>query len=199
MQEPDLKKMWRTWIRIERGKNSVFKSFQDTIREKIQPFLQLEKNGEISWFYFLCHDKENPPDPANLYFEVRFTTDRKNPKEFLREYCVDTDRYSPGTTIPGIDEKLLEGGDIRKAWRIIGEQSEFIINFVCSYKKEIEIPPKQIAQFMHFIMNPLRYGQKSLFFPKATDEKMEYILEHPVRNPGITQIASVLGDEWWLF
>jgi hypothetical protein len=70
------------------------------------------------------------------------------------------------TSISGIDEKILDGEDIKKAWRIIGEQSEFMINLVCSHRENIEIPPKQIAQFMHFFMNALAYGGKCWFFPK---------------------------------
>jgi hypothetical protein len=184
--------MWRTWIQIEIRDNSLFKSFQDTIREKLQPILQLQKSGKINWFYFLFHSKHN--DPNNLYFDVVFTTE-SDPKDILPNYCIDTAKIPPMMEIDGVDEKLLEGEDIRKAWRIIGEQSEFMINLVCSHQENVEIPPAQIAQFMHFFMNQLGYGKKSLFFPKAPIDRMKIV----VSQPSMKQMTVYLGGEMRLF
>jgi hypothetical protein len=158
--------MWRTWIKIEMGNHSPFKSFQDTIRVKVSPFLQLKNNGHINWFYFLFHPK--PDDSTNYYFDVVFTTDEDNANSFLPEYCIGTEKINPTSSILGIDVGILEDTDIREAWKIIGEQSEFIIDLVLSHKKDLEIHPKQIAQFMHYFMNPLGYGMKSVFLPRGT-------------------------------
>ena len=157
--------MWRTWIKIEIVNQSPFKSFQDTIRMKIYPLLQLQKNGQINWFYFLFHPK--PDDPTNFYFDIVFTTDKVNPNSFLPEYCISTEKINPLNSIYGIDVGLLKDADIGEAWKIIGEQSEFIINFVRSHKADTEIHARQIAQFMHFFMNPLGYGMKSIFLPRG--------------------------------
>ena len=123
---------------------------------------QLGKTGEINWYYFLYHN--NPEDLGNHYFDVVFTTDREDPNNFLPGYCVDTQKIPPMTKISGIDETILEGQDIAQAWRIIGEQSEFIINLVRAHTENCEIHPQQIAQFMHFFMNALGLGHKSIFF-----------------------------------
>jgi hypothetical protein len=186
--EPDLNKMWRTWIIIHPGKEPIRKVFQDTIRLKLQHILQLQKKGKISWFYFLWHQKAD--DPANLYFEITFTTDSNDPDDFLPEYCIDTKKIPPDESISGIDESLLVGEDIKEAWRIIGEQSEFIINMVCSHKGNVEIPPPQIAQFIHFFMNPLGYDGNLLFFPKAHPAAMEALISQP-----IFQMRDILGGE----
>lgn len=170
MQEPDLNKMWRTWIKIDRGKGSIFKCFQDTIRRKLEPILQLRKRGEIDWFYFLFHSK--PDDPTNQYFDVVFTTDRESLNDLLPEYCTTGEKISPMTSISGIDMSILNAEDIKKAWGIIGEQSEFMIDFVCSHNENNEIHPEQIAQFMHFFFNSLGYGGHCLFFPEAFGEKV---------------------------
>jgi hypothetical protein len=179
--------MWRTWIRIESGDQPTFKMFQDTIRQRMQPILQLQKNGEINWFYFLYHSKHD--DPTNFYFDVVFTTERKAPNEILPEYCIGTQKIPPITSISGIDEKILLDEDIGKAWRIIGEQSEFMINMVCSHRENTEIPPIHIAQFMHFFMNQLGYGQKSLFFPGAHPDRISQVL---------SQVAAI-GGSWIRF
>jgi hypothetical protein len=117
----------------------------------------------IDWFYFLFHQK--PDDLANCYFDVIFTTNEKDPSAFLPKHCIDTHKIPPMLSISGIDTKALRNEDIGEAWRIIGEQSEFIINLVCSHKEDSEISAAQIVQFMHFFMNQLDYGGKCLFFP----------------------------------
>lgn len=123
---------------------------------------QLRKTGEITWFYFLYHRKPN--DNVNGYFDIVFTTDRGDPTEFLPEYCVDIEEIPPRRRIRGIDETIL---DIAEAWRIIGEQTEFIIDLVRAHKENSEIHLEQIKQFMHFFMNALWLGNRSvLFFPQ---------------------------------
>jgi hypothetical protein len=166
--------------------------FQDTIRDKLQHILQLQKNGRIAWFYFLWHPKVD--DPENLYFDVVFTTDSDDPDIFLPEYCLDTQKIRPDTSISGIDDRLLIGEDIKEAWRIIGGQSEFIIDVVCSHKGNIEIPPSQFAQFIHFFMNPLGYGGKSLFFPEAHPDTIAMLVSQP-----IFQMSAILGGEPIIF
>ena len=179
--------MWRTWIKIEMGNRSPFKSFQDTIRVKIHPILQLQKHGQINWFYFLFHPK--PDDPTNFYFDIVFTTDKEDPNNYLPKYCTATEKIHPITSISGIDEEILGNGDIREAWKVIGEQSEFIINLICSHRGDTEIHPKQIAQFMHF-MNSLGYGMKSLFFPRAPYAEIKSL---------IPQMKTIIGGEIRLF
>jgi len=165
LEKPDLNKMWRTWVEIGPKNQLTLKTFQDTIRHKMYPISQLQKTGEITWYYFLYHNK--PDDPANEYFDTVFTTDRGDPKEFLPKYCVDTEKIPPIKKILGIDETILEGKDIAEAWRIIGEQSDFIIDLVRAHTENSEIHLRQITQFMHFFMNPLWLGNRSaLFFPK---------------------------------
>lgn len=158
--------MWRTWIQIQMDIQSPFKSFQDTIRVKISPLLQLQKQGQINWFYFLYHPK--PDDATNFYFDIVFTTEKENPSSFLPKHCISTEKIDPMNSLAGIDVGILRDADIREVWKIIGEQSEFIINLINSHKADAEIHAGQIAQFMHFFMNPLGYGMKSIFLPRGT-------------------------------
>jgi hypothetical protein len=159
MQKPDLTKTWRTWIKIAPYPYTL-KLVQDTIRNKMQLITQQKK---ITWFYFLIHP--NPEDPNNAYFEVIFTTDGTDPNEFLPNDFRADDNPHDITSIAGIELKFLKGEDIGEAWKLIGEQSRFIINLICSHKENQEIPASQIVQFMHFFMNALGVGHKSLFLP----------------------------------
>lgn len=107
--------------------------------------------------------------PDSAYFDVVFTTDREDPNAFLPSYCIDTKKIHPDRTIFGIDEKILLNENITEAWRILGEQSEIVVRLVCAHKETVEIPSNQIAQFMHFFMNPLKLGHQSIFFGSDID------------------------------
>lgn len=161
MKKPNIDLMWRTWIKIGSIKDLNTKMLQDTIREKISTILQLQKSGKINWFYFLYHNK--PDDSANGYFDVVFTSNLKDPDGILPKYCINTTKISPMSTISGINNQLLKNNDICEAWRLIGLQSEFIINLVLAHSKNKEITPKQFVQFMHFFMNTFGFGNRATF------------------------------------
>lgn len=174
LEKPNLNKMWRTWVKIGPKSQLTHKMLQDTIRHKMYRISQLQKMGEITWYYFLYHNKPN--DTANGYFDVVFTSNRGDPNEFLPEYCVNTEKILPRRRITGIDRTILEEKDIAEAWRIIGEQSDFIIDLVRAHTENSEIHPQQIAQFMHYFMNALGLGGKSvLFFPEIPSEILSQI------------------------
>lgn len=162
MEKPNLTKMWRTWVKVGLKNQLTYKMLQDTVRYKMHNISLLQKAGKITWYYFLYHDK--PDDAANGYFDIVFTTDRVDPCGFLPEYCVDTKKIPPMMEISEIDKTILQEEDIAEAWRIIGEQSEFIISLICAHAENRVVHPQQIAQFMHYFMNPLGLGLRSLMF-----------------------------------
>lgn len=174
MENPDLNIMWRTWIKVGLKNDLTYKLLQDVIRHKVYGLSQLEKTGKINWYYFLYHNK--PDDPTNGYFDVVFTTTSEEPTKFLPEYCVDTKKISPITEIDGINSSILKDTNIVEAWRLIGEQSQFIIDLVRAHDENSEIPPKQIAQFMHYFMNALGLGHKSILFFKGIPNNINTIL-----------------------
>ena len=64
--------------------------------------------------------------------------------------------------IAGINKSLLKNEEIEEAWRIIGEQSEWIINLVNIHKEDIGwVPITQFVQFMHFFMNMMGLGHRA--------------------------------------
>lgn len=164
--------MWRTWVKVGLRNQCTLKMFQDTIRTNMQRINQLEEEGKITWFYFTIHLKSD--DPLNTYFDVVFTTNDTDPNELLPDDCTKPKQVKPEedmTLIDGINTKILKNKDIREAWKLIGEQSKFIINLICAHKENQEITFQQIVQFMHFFMNPLGLGHKSLFIPGVLNYK----------------------------
>jgi hypothetical protein len=179
MEKPDLNKMWRTWVKFGPKSELTHKMLQDTIRHQMYRISELQKMGKITWYYFLCHPK--PDDPSNGYFDTVFTVDSGDPHEFLPKYCIDTKKIDPMEGILGIDVSILKDGDIGEAWKIIGEQSEFVIDLVRAHTENSEIHPRQITQFMHYFMNALGLGFKSiLFFPEIPPQILEQIRLMPI-------------------
>jgi hypothetical protein len=119
MQEPDLNKMWITYIKIEGRDILLEKNCQDTTREKLSSILKLQVKDDINWFYFLL--KPKPGDnPSTPYFRVVFTTTNDKPDDILPKFCTKPQRLPPDFSIAGIDEKLLIDEDIKKAWKLLG-------------------------------------------------------------------------------
>ena len=164
MEKPVLDQMWETWVRIGPRAGLTLKMLQDTIRNRICPVVShLEKKKVINWYHFLLHDY--PRDPSNRYFHIRFSVigNIKRAEDLgLPEYCVSTEKIAPIRNIDGINRALLKNEEIEEAWRIIGEQSEWIINLVNIHREDIEgIPIGQFVQFMHFFMNMMGLGGKA--------------------------------------
>jgi len=61
-------------------------------------------------------------------------------------------------SITGIDKSLLKEERIEEAWRVIGEQSEWAIDLLNTYKEDVQIPLSQIMQFLHYFFNMMQLG-----------------------------------------
>jgi len=165
MQKPDLNQMWETFIKIPTDDNRVgFSLLYNNIRSKIYPMIsRLEDNDMINWYCFLIHDRNSgvptSEDDKKPYFHIRFTLKKDvDPSKFqdsLPNYCVMTSKRKrrPIESIAGIDKSLLKNEEIEEAWRIIGEQSEWFLEMLNIHKEGVDIPPQQIAQFLHFYAN----------------------------------------------
>lgn len=167
MQKPNLDRIWETWIRIgiPQGYQELFNRAVSIIRSQVSETVAvLEKREIIDWYQFLIHGKEND---SNLYFHVRFSLrndiDSKYFLDSLPSYCLDPKHIERRDveSISGITKLLLKNDEIEEAWRIIGEQSEWIIHMV-SIHKDVEIPIQQFIQFMHFFTNMMGLGQQSI-------------------------------------
>lgn len=150
--------MWETWIKIGPKKGLTSKNIQDAIRYGVGSiFPRLLEEGKIIWYHFLMHPFRK--DPSNVYFHIRYSPTEIFADDDLPDYCVLTRKISPRRRIQCIDKSLLKNEEIEEAWRIIGQQSEWIINLIKIHKEENEvIPIEQIIQFMHYYFNMLGLG-----------------------------------------
>lgn len=156
MQEPDLDLMWETFIRIPQTANPI-----NIIRSQVYPLISRLKGKDImNWYSFLIHDRRSgvptSEDDDNPYFHIRFDLKRTiDPTDFLPDYCLMTRRIgrSDVEDITGIVKFLLRGERIEEAWRIIGEQSKWLLNMLNIHKEDFDVPPDQIRQFLHYFSN----------------------------------------------
>jgi len=174
MEKPNLDMMWETYIRIgifeEHERSRLFQRYIRVIRTQVSPMIsRLKSNKTINWYHFLVHQNPNNKHDPNLYFHIRFDVDEKiknrNDLE-LPDYCERdlTRKIDPLHNISGINKSLLTNG-IEDAWRIIGEQSNWIMNMLNTHKESVEIPITQFTQFLHFYLNMLGLGGRGILFP----------------------------------
>jgi len=71
------------------------------------------------------------------------------------EYCVMTRKIEREEveSISGITKSLLKNDEIEEAWRMIGEQSEWLLHLLSIYKEDDEIPADQVWQFLRYLAN----------------------------------------------
>jgi hypothetical protein len=159
--------MWETFIRIgspPEEKVTLVELF-NVIRFKIYPMISdLRQKNIITWYSFLIHNRlsgvPTTEDDNSPYFHIRLSIKddlkhKDDVNKHLPTYCEKHfTRLCKGTeSISGIDKSRLKNEDITEAWRIIGEQSELIMNMLLIFKENAEIPPQQIVQFLHFFAN----------------------------------------------
>ena len=164
MEKPNLDRMWETFIKIPIEDDRIrFTLLYDIIRSKISPMISCLKDSKaINWYCFLIHDKNSDvpttEDDNHPYFHIRFAlTKDVDPKEFcalLPDYCFMTRKIERRLeSVSGIDKSIIKNKEIEEAWRIIGEQSEWFLDLLNIHKENIDVPPQQIAQFLHFYVN----------------------------------------------
>jgi hypothetical protein len=78
-------------------------------------------------------------------------------------------------SITGIDKASLKNEDIEEAWRIIGEQSEWVLEMLSVHKDDTGVTPYEIAQFLHFFDNMTQLSCAKRTVPFPFDEKKSLI------------------------
>lgn len=159
MKKPDLSKICETFLKIDVPNHAELYAF---IRSDLAPvLLDLKEKGLINWYSFLIHDKKSggipTTDEKSAFFHIRLELgegidlEKLNlPRNFEFTRRVSSESLQ---SCSDINKNLLKNEDIAEAWRILGEISELVIAMLNAHKEDAEIPPQQIAQFLHFLAN----------------------------------------------
>jgi len=162
MEKPNLDRLWETFIRFSWDELSSGGQI-GLIREKVAHVISvLKAKGNSGWYCFWIHDKNSgvptSADDDYLYFHIRFDLKKHiSPTDFLPIYCVLTRKVEPewvktiSTDNKGspFDVSLLKDESIEEVWRIIGEQSEWMLNLLKTFKENGKIPASHIKVFLN--------------------------------------------------
>ena len=168
MQKPDLDRIWETFVRLQiEPRRTLPDSIFNTVRTRISPLIS-RIDELIDWYCFLVHGKKSGVPTAendgNAYFHIRVSLKQNaKPDDFLESlptYCLMTRKVErewvkdisigEGTKF---DTSLLKDQKIEEVWRIIGEQSEWLLNMLSIYRDDIQIPLQHIGQWFHYFFN----------------------------------------------
>jgi hypothetical protein len=166
MQKPDLDRLWRIKIYLPflTSGQAFFKEVTKGIASQVAPLVSvLQKEQLIDWYYFLIHG-----EGSSVYFDVVVSLKNSVTEETLRNCvqplsCGSTPEKLPhgfGKSIGDITTTQLRNDDILEAWKLIGEQSEWVLKMVNAHKEGV-MTIEQFKQFMHFFTNALGLGFKS--------------------------------------
>ena len=162
MEKPNLDRLWETFIRFSWEELSSGR-YIDLIRDKVAYTISMLKaKGGVGWYCFWIHDKNSgvptTEDDEYLYFHIRFELKRHiSPVDILPIYCVLTRQVEPkwvkSVAIDGsgteFDVSLLRDESIEEVWRLIGEQSEWLLYLLDRFKDNTNIPVSHIKGFMN--------------------------------------------------
>ena len=163
MQKPDLNRLWETFIRFSWDDLSSGRQI-DLIREKVAPAISiLQAKGDVDWYCFVINNRNSgvptSEDDEDLFFHIRFALEKHiNPVDVLPSYCELTRKVNPkwvktisidnkGTQF---DASLFKEESIEGVWKILGEQTEWLLNLLKAFKENINIPVSYVARFLHY-------------------------------------------------
>jgi hypothetical protein len=163
MEKPDLKRLWETFIRFSWDDLSSGRQI-DLIREKVAPAISvLKAEGDVDWYCFVINNRNSgvptSEDDEDLFFHIRFALEKHiNPVDVLPNYCVLTRKINPkwvktisidnkGTEF---DASLFKEESIEGVWKILGEQSEWLLNTLNAFKEGVKIPVSYVERFLHY-------------------------------------------------
>lgn len=164
MEVPDLGRIVETDVPVSDGEVLQLR------RDVLPHIRRLQADGHLHWFCFLLHSASQVAgrDRADSSLVIHL---RLEPSpglaldDFIRLLPVHFRDPQRGDTlaISGVDVAMLRDDDWAHGWRLAGEASEWVLCLLETHKDELSAG--QIAQFMHFITNPLTLGHRCLCIP----------------------------------
>lgn len=174
MEKPDLDRLWETFVRFSWDDLSSGGHI-GLIRDKVgYAISMLKARGNVGWYCFWIHDRDSgvptSADDEYLYFHIRFELKKHvSPVDILPIYCVMTRKVErEWVEAVSIDDKgtafdlsLLKDASVEEVWRLIGEQTEWLLNLLNLFKDNGNIPASHIKGFMNHFTDmtavPIRY------------------------------------------
>lgn len=135
------------------------------MRSDVLPLIRnLEQHHFVGWYCFLIHDGASgvpcAPDDKALYVHLRLAlADGVNAENLFTSKKLLSRRWEMSRKcklapeIAGIEPMMLEGG-IERAWRLLGAQSAWYLDFLEAHPDADTLALiKHARQFLHFFAN----------------------------------------------
>jgi len=175
MNAPNLSRMWETYLRIDAkpGKPraaSATLAVIKVLREQVLPYVRrLERYHGVEWYSFLVHDApEGAPPGAYIHLRISRAAqphmlppilggDLRKMRMPLRRWTQPKRIVAPACReIAGLARTALRSGDIRRAWKLIGEQSAWVLSLLEQHQPDDLAVALHATQFMHYFSNMLQ-------------------------------------------
>lgn len=159
------------WL-MSKGIDPAAPALVRQLRDEVLPLIRrLEKNQGLEWYSFLVHAYPLVPTLAAdtrafIHLRLSFKSKKQAHGCLGKYYSIEplpvewrfTQAIKMPTEIAGVDPKVLWNGGIHDAWRIIGEQSAWLLSFIDRHKKTEDVLQlvKHMRQFLHFFANAVQ-------------------------------------------
>lgn len=167
---PNVESMIETFILIQVSEDAtplqVWQNYLDMLRSVVAPLVRdLTQKGAINWFCFLVHDRKSgvptSKDDDRLYVHLRMAlTKASNETEFINQlpsFCHFSRKISMPNppSLDNVDIQCLAKGQVEQGWKILGESSEWVLKMLDAHDPNKQVPPQNVAQFLHYLGNQL--------------------------------------------
>ncbi len=58
-------------------------------------------------------------------------------------------------SLDNVDIQSLANGQVEQGWKILGESSEWVLKMLDAHDPKKQVPPQNVAQFLHYLGNQL--------------------------------------------
>jgi hypothetical protein len=167
---PNVESMIETFIPIQVSEDAtllqVWQNYLDMLRSVVAPLVRdLTQKGAINWYCFLVHDRKSgvptSKDDNRLYVHLRMAlTKASNEAEFINQlpsFCHFSTKMSMPNppSLDNVDIQCLAKGQVEQGWKILGESSEWVLKMLDAHDPNKQVPPQNVAQFLHYLGNQL--------------------------------------------
>jgi len=196
MNRPNLSRMYETFIKTT-WEDYFSARHVAAMRSRVFPMLKrLSEEDKIDWYCVLVHAGREtgiPSDDPDPYFHIRVAFTKEYTDEEIRSDLPsdlpEGPRKISGNKISGIDESLYKNGDIAEAWRIAGEQTEWLFRMLDSFKEDVVAPYTQIGQFLHYYVNAtnVAVGGNNDYDMARSQDHISKLFRIPVQRASTTK------------
>ena len=167
---PNVESMIETFIPIQVSKDATslqaWQDYLDMLRSVVAPLVRdLTEKGAINWYCFLVHDWESgvptSKEDDRHYVHLRMSlTKASHEAEFIKQlpsFCCFSRKMSMPNppSLDNVDIRFLAKGQVEQGWKILGESSKWVLEMLDAHDPNKQVPPQNVAQFLHYIGNQL--------------------------------------------